>query len=101
MRRLGGWALLILAGGCSLLSLLADPRTAWGVAEEAVRPAPAALSVDLALASLALLGGAASLVYRDPANRRGRRAWLFAAPLAALAAADVARVVWIRLFVLA
>jgi hypothetical protein len=101
MRRLAGWALLIFAGGCSLLSLLADPYTSWGVEEEQVRPGPAAVSVDLALVSLALLGAAAWLVYRDPANRRGGRAWLFAAALAALAAADVARVVWIRFFVLA
>ena len=100
MRRLAGWGLLILAGACSLLSLLADPYTAWGAAEEQVRPGPAAVSVELALASLALLGGAAWLVYRDAAERRGRT-WPFATLLAALAVTDATRIIWIRFFVLA
>jgi hypothetical protein len=100
VRRFAGWALLTLAGGCSLLSLLADPYTSWGVEDEQVRPGPAAASVALALVSLALLGAAAWLVYRDRANRRGAPAWPFAAALMALAAADLARVVWIRFFVL-
>jgi hypothetical protein len=101
MRRFGAWALLILAALFSLAALLADPYTAWGAGEEQVRPGPAATSANLALVSLALLGAAGWLAFRDPGDRRGWPAWLFAAPLAALAAADVARVTWIRLFVLA
>jgi len=101
MRWLGGSALLILAVLLWLASILADPYTAWGGGPEQVRPGPARVSVNLALASLALAGASAWLVYRDPGNRRGWAAWLFAVALAALAAADLWRAIWIWFVVLA
>jgi hypothetical protein len=100
MRQLAGGALLILAGAASLASLLADPYTSWGVEEEQVRPGPAAISVNLALLSLALAVASAFVLYRRSEDRRGARAWLFGAGLFVLAAGDLARIVWIRFFVL-
>jgi drug/metabolite transporter (DMT)-like permease len=98
------WTLGILSLIVAMLfwvgSFLAVPYTSWGVADEQVRPGVAGLSSGFALVSIVLILASAFIVLRDPANRGGWRPIPFALALLFLGVTAIARLVWIRFYVL-
>lgn len=97
-----GIGLALLAIGIVLWigTLLADPYTSWGVAEEQVRPSVARLGVQFASASLLALVASAFVIFGERVNRRGVRAVIFGIVLLFFFATALARLIWVQFYVL-
>ena len=84
-----------------ILSFMAYPYRSMGVGPQYLRPGVAALSAGSAIACLALLAIAGLLAFWKEENRHGRGAIALTIALLFFGATSIARLIYIKYFVLA
>ncbi len=100
IRWLAGIALIL--GGMVFWfgTMVADPYTAWGIEHEQLRPGVAQIGINLAALAITSHLGAAAIIFSVPRNRNGWFAMALAFLLLFLIGTAIARLVWVRFYVL-
>jgi tryptophan-rich sensory protein len=95
-----GVSLFFLAAGAAIafLSLFAQPYTPE-IYSHVLRPDIAQISMALAILSLLLIGIGAWLAYALPEHRSGPKAIAYMAALVPVVLFDLARLIWLVLYV--